>query len=238
MKFSEGVIMNRKTSLSTAIGLVLSGVTLHVNASLTSGAVLQFTLGSTTDPDCPLCPHVVTDIYGSYFAMDTNGNGIVENSEKSPIGSLNGIHIGTTQAASGSHSGPIDGTESPNIDMPWTFYGGTGMHQTTSPVTLLDDFGSYKTLDFSGWNFVWNGIPSTELVPVSPTTIVCSTSSCSDSSTYTLDGAFHVNGLGSTTLSYTLHLEGTVSNIPLPPAVWLFGSGLLGLIGISRRKKA
>lgn len=26
--------------------------------------------------------------------------------------------------------------------------------------------------------------------------------------------------------------------IPIPPAAWLFGSGLLGLIGISRRKKA
>ena len=28
------------------------------------------------------------------------------------------------------------------------------------------------------------------------------------------------------------------SNVPLPPALWLFGSGLLGLIGIARRKKA
>jgi len=26
--------------------------------------------------------------------------------------------------------------------------------------------------------------------------------------------------------------------IPIPPAVWLFGSGLLGLVGIARRKKA
>jgi hypothetical protein len=29
-----------------------------------------------------------------------------------------------------------------------------------------------------------------------------------------------------------------VSNVPLPAAVWLFGSGLLGLVGYSRRKKA
>ena len=26
--------------------------------------------------------------------------------------------------------------------------------------------------------------------------------------------------------------------VPIPPALWLFGSGLLGLIGIARRKKA
>ena len=30
----------------------------------------------------------------------------------------------------------------------------------------------------------------------------------------------------------------SISNIPVPGAIWLFGSGLLGLIGISRRKKA
>jgi hypothetical protein len=29
-----------------------------------------------------------------------------------------------------------------------------------------------------------------------------------------------------------------VSPVPIPAAVWLFGSGLLGLIGIARRKKA
>ena len=29
-----------------------------------------------------------------------------------------------------------------------------------------------------------------------------------------------------------------ISSIPIPAAAWLFGSGLLGLIGISRRKKA
>jgi len=28
----------------------------------------------------------------------------------------------------------------------------------------------------------------------------------------------------------------TVSAVPVPPALWLFGSGLLGLVGISRRK--
>lgn len=30
----------------------------------------------------------------------------------------------------------------------------------------------------------------------------------------------------------------SVSSVPLPPAIWLFGTGLLGLIGIARRKKA
>ena len=29
-----------------------------------------------------------------------------------------------------------------------------------------------------------------------------------------------------------------IATVPVPPAVWLFGSGLLGLVGIARRKKA
>lgn len=32
--------------------------------------------------------------------------------------------------------------------------------------------------------------------------------------------------------------DGDVSVIPVPAAVWLFGSGLIGLIGVARRKKA
>jgi hypothetical protein len=30
----------------------------------------------------------------------------------------------------------------------------------------------------------------------------------------------------------------TVSAVPVPPAVWLFGSGLLGLVGVARRRRA
>ena len=30
----------------------------------------------------------------------------------------------------------------------------------------------------------------------------------------------------------------TVAAVPVPAAVWLFGSGLLGLVGVARRKKA
>ena len=45
--------------------------------------------------------------------------------------------------------------------------------------------------------------------------------------------------LGSGTLTNTLGLDNfsvTTSPVPVPAAVWLFGSGLLGLIGVARRK--
>ena len=233
----------KKTTLATAVGLVLGGAALNANAALTSRATLSFTLGSSavvacnygTTPPCGKAAYNITDVVGSYFSMDTNGNGL-EPIEKTPIGSFNGIHMGTSQAAGGSHTGAINGSENPNIDAPWTFFGGTGMHQTTSAITDNGD----GTMDFSGWNVTWNGIASIPVVATSPTTITCNTATCSDTSTYTLDGAFHVNGAGFTTVAYTVHLEGTVtaSAIPVPAAVWLFGSGLLGLAGVARRKKA
>lgn len=48
----------------------------------------------------------------------------------------------------------------------------------------------------------------------------------------TFGGRFHIDG-ASGTVSYV-----GVSPVPLPAAVWLLGSGLVGLIGVSRRKPA
>jgi hypothetical protein len=44
-------------------------------------------------------------------------------------------------------------------------------------------------------------------------------------------------GLTDVTLQWELHGSG-VQIVPIPPAFWLFGSGLMGLVGIARRKKA
>lgn len=59
------------------------------------------------------------------------------------------------------------------------------------------------------------------------------------------DGVFDQVGLsdvyGGGTLNYAYVdnvLYGGLSTVPIPAAAWLFGSGLIGLIGIARRKKA
>ena len=235
-----------KTTLSTAIAIAMGMVSHTAHASLTSSATLDFTLGTAqvaactygTTPPCAKSSYNITDIVGSYFSMDILNPGVVDPAEKTPIGSFNGIHIGTVQGASGSHSGNIIGSESPNIDNPWEFKGNVGMHQTTSPITANGGSGDNLTLDMSGWNVTWNGTPSIPLVQQGAATISCTTgSSCSDNSNYTLDAAFHVSGAGFTTVPYTLHLEGSISSVPVPAAAWLFGSGLAGLAGVARRRK-
>lgn len=36
----------------------------------------------------------------------------------------------------------------------------------------------------------------------------------------------------------SMHVVSVVTTVPIPAAVWLFGSGLLGLLGVARRRKA
>jgi hypothetical protein len=53
-----------------------------------------------------------------------------------------------------------------------------------------------------------------------------------------LEGHYEIRAkhLGPGIMEYTYAIE--VSPVPLPAAMWLFGSGLIGLIGVARRKKA
>ena len=48
---------------------------------------------------------------------------------------------------------------------------------------------------------------------------------------------FYVDGVFDAQLT-TLQPLFTVSSVPVPATAWVFGSGLIGLIGIARRKKA
>jgi len=47
-----------------------------------------------------------------------------------------------------------------------------------------------------------------------------------------------IQSLGQSGLNVGAAIAFGVSNVPIPSAVWLFGSGLLGLLGVTRRKKS
>lgn len=46
------------------------------------------------------------------------------------------------------------------------------------------------------------------------------------------------NSISGTLTQYYDNFSLDIAAVPLPPALWLFGSGLIGLIGIARRKKS
>ena len=142
--------------------------------------------------------------------------------------------------------------ENPGIDNAWGFFGNTGMHQSTSAVNVTSASGDTANLDFSGWSVTWNGIAD---IPMSGgahsggtdgvAVVTCAAGSgCASGSTYTLDYYATVpvgdpSNFGG--VKYLLHLDGVIGDapaaIPVPAAVWLFGSGLLGLVGVARRRK-
>jgi len=217
------------------VALVAAGmmsVASNANASLASGSSLSFTAATTAGLVQP-APGT-----GSWFGMaagDFDFDGVID-TVHTPISSFDGIIIDQIQTPSGSHSGLPDGSESPTIDNPWGFFSNTGMHGTLGAgVSVASDDGAGNvTLDMSGWTVDWNG-GLIDMGQGANAVMTCS-GTCGDGDTYTIDYAAVVPTGSFTGVPYSLHLEGSVSAIPVPAAVWLFGSGLLGLVGVARRR--
>ena len=247
--------MNKKI-LGSAIVMAFAaaGVSTSASAALASNAVLNFTAPTLNGSG------YVVAASGSWFAMDSNNSSSIGASERVGISSFNGLVLGTTQLATGSHAGIPTGAEGKNVDNAWGFFGNTGMHQTTSASTMLTSAGNTASVDLSGWNVTWNGIGSIPMGtgawnPIAGAgtgatgltngvgLVTCAVD-CAVGDTYTLNYSATVplgdpSGFGG--VKYYLHLQGTIaagSAVPVPAAAWLFGSGLLGLAGIARRRKA
>ena len=142
---------------------------------------------------------------------------------------------------------------------------GTGVPSTDSEKLMFDNFYSFSlhsnpadewTIDFTGLD---NGL--TRLIIYAPSNSSVSTGlmTVNDVSYSELFGSVTadlIEGVSYMTLDTnvtdgTLSLSGTtigsvdsfaglagiqISSVPIPSAVWLFGSGLIGLIGFARRK--
>lgn len=193
---------------------------------------------------------------GSWFAMDNDGlaQGTPTTGVEGSIGDESKIAIAPAS----------DGTKltlgSPTpagkyVDQPWNFFSAVGQHKVIgSGLSMV----SANEIDMTGWTVYWGnpagdidmgaGVASSDsrsvdqdgLLAVGNTAVLtCDDGNvCGDGANFELDySAVVPPGVpGFSGVLYTLHLEGTISEIPVPAAVWLFGSGLLGLVGVARRK--
>ena len=109
-----------------------------------------------------------------------------------------------------------------------------GVNGGFTPVTG-DLTGSDLTLDLNSWTAYWNGTSFNQGASGVTATVDATGNFTASWTALVVGGAF--NGqIGSWTITGTTDAPTTV--IPVPAAVWLFGSGLIGLAGVARRKKA
>lgn len=236
----------KKTSLGATLGLIcgMSVPATHA-AVLNTGDMLTITAGV---PVIDSNQNSIDIASGSYFGWDGNNDYKITGTEKTAISpGLDGaLRIGTTQHAVGSDSTNADAL----IDQ-WNFLGLDG-HDFTAVAPMG---GTTAGIDFSGWRWHWNAtvidMGGNAWQPLNCTSLGCSGYTFTDGvarfqwdgvygHAYTLDYAAQPPANDPSGLAYTSfywHLEGTVQAVPVPAAVWLFGSGLAGVFGFGRLKK-
>ncbi len=234
--------------LFIAIGSSLLASTIHA-------ATLTIDLGNSDGSSvCTI---------GSCFGIDLDADPGTPGLESPPdvfanISGYQGLLVDgvTIQPASGSHEGAPDGSEMPSIDNPWEFFGGTGMHYTNAPLTKTGGTGNTITLDLTGLHFIWGGHSlgryEDDLGIYEDAFVTCEVN-CGDGESYMLTYRMVLSaecgpeGDPSCFGRYYQHdyltLRGTIigndlTTVPAPAGIWLFVSGLLGLIGIAKRKSS
>ena len=176
----------------------------------------------------------------NYFAMDSAGDGF-DNSDRVAIeaGLDGGILLGVSQMVTSEVIG-VPGS----IDVTWNFFGNPGNHIQDGTISVATAAGNTATINMTGWTVFWGDPTSPDRGAIDMGTgadaVVTCGVDCGLNDTFTLDYTAVVPSGAFQGVAYQLHLTGTIGGavIPVPAAVWLFGSGLLGLVGVARRRKA
>ena len=207
-----------------------------------------------------IAPDFFVDAYvgGSYFVMTENDPNASSAVMLQP-GTLGAVELGTYQnfvlspdipaydadgdgpllPGSGYDTAPV--VES-DILAPFSFFGNPTYVGTNpisyqhgnaydAPTADVDEFGNL-TVDMSSWEVMWNGT-AFEQGGIATGTYNALTGE------YVLDWSSLIEGGAFSGVTGFWHLEGVISEtspVPVPAAVWLFGSGLIGLFGVARKK--
>lgn len=192
----------------------------------------------------------------SHAALVDNGGGLIYDTLRDITWSQPDIKRTWNDAnawATGLMLGGVSGWRLPYIDV------NAGAGPFGSPVDCTATPGAchnnelgymfYQNLSGTlGMSILTSGDPDLALFPTLQPSYYWSGTGFNSSIAWNFNfGSFDVNdpnqpqmdgGLKNAALHYTWFVhDGNVSPVPVPAAVWLFGSGLLGLIGIARRKK-
>lgn len=259
--------MNGKNMLALGIFILQMVFTATAHSALLAGARLTIDQGVG---DCLWAnqQYNCTGLAGSYV-MGGWASPIVGLDSLSPtiVGFLNdgyddmtGLFTGGPTAGVGLIIGVAQPYQGPSVGVDAPYDPSTGQNITSafqavfqgqpypawgtfySTSAIVDNDGG--TLDFTGWNMVWDVNPAifgsgAYHYPPGDAVFTLMPGGAYGTGRYALNyfskncatGDFECQGI-------LVHLEGSISLVPLPAAIWLFGPGLLGLVAVAKREIA
>ena len=149
--------------------------------------------------------------------------------------SLNGGAVGAPTAPQAwtfsFESSPGAGDSNVSISNTTTFYASVW---TAFNVTAADNGTSYGGAGAQNMTFSWSVNPN---IPVTETWDVTATGNAAgDTAVVSVISAL-ILPTSSAFPGFSPQFSGTLSKVPVPAAVWLMGSGLIGLVGVARRRR-
>jgi hypothetical protein len=119
-------------------------------------------------------------------------------------------------------------TGSSAVDPEWGDFFNTGSNTATKTILRENDLSWERNITYT---FELNFAPGNFVISILDEAGVLEMWSVSDATF--VNGDFGFFNFSQPDVTY-----GNLEAIPLPPAIWLFGSGLLGMIGVARRKNS
>ena len=172
--------------------------------------------------------------------VEVEGNGVTRTERYLPSGILDQIstyNSSASQLYAASDNGLFRMLGEAIVDVNSDYYWGTSYGRASSFLSVLFEIDNpYK--------YVLTGLLTGESASISLFNRYFNQGSINEAGIL-LPGQYEfraavgaaANGLGNGERS-TIDIVANLSMVPLPPALWLFGTGLLGLVGMARKKKA
>ena len=177
------------------------------------------------------------------FTLDGAGDmTITSYAQDSYLATAGGTFFVDANGASGTSlmTGNIDGSGNV-LFTPTGREGMAGAFQTSIGVAAWNDSAKAAVL---GWDAFSTGTTTNEAKGSSAAFSVTGSVLVDDGSggwTGTLASTGNINGAnwtGFNNVQFSESFDVTITAVPVPAAAWLFGSGLLGLVGVARRRKS